>query len=71
MTDSDGHKRPASALTLPKMLFLRYGLGMLAALLALLVRLPLWVVAGHHAPFLTFYPAIILAAGIAALVRAS
>src|ERR1019366_8052931 len=41
-------------------LVLRYGLGMLAALLALLVRWPLWMVGGTTRPFLTFYPAIIL-----------
>src|ERR1019366_639783 len=41
-------------------LVLRYGLGMLAALLALAVRWPLWFVAGTTRPFLTFYPAIIL-----------
>ncbi len=39
---------------------LRYGLGVLAALLALLIRLPLWVVVGTTRPYLTFYPAIIL-----------
>ncbi len=41
-------------------LILRYALGIFAALLALLLRWPLWFVAGATRPFLTFYPAIIL-----------
>lgn len=41
-------------------LFLRYGLGVLAAALALLIRWPLWTIVGSTRPYLTFYPAIIL-----------
>jgi PAS domain S-box-containing protein len=38
----------------------RYGLAVLAAILALFVRLPLWTVIGSTRSYLTFYPAIIL-----------
>ena len=60
MTDSDQEGGSASAVAVARKLILRYGLGLLAALLALLIRLPLWVVVGTTLPYLTFYPAIIL-----------
>src|ERR1700674_3836510 len=62
MTDS--HPRPVapSAVDMARRFVLRYGLGIFAALLALLIRLPLWVVVGTTRPYLTFYPAIILSA---------
>ena len=60
MTDSGPHRGAISAVTVVRELVLRYGLGLVAALLALLVRLPLWVVVGTTRPYLTFYPAIIL-----------
>jgi PAS domain S-box-containing protein len=59
MTDSQSPEPTAAPKALPNV-FLRYGLGTLAALLALLVRWPLWFIAGTARPFLTFYPAIIL-----------
>src|SRR5580704_8035348 len=59
MTDSQVPGSGAAG-KLSTKLFLRYGLGTLAALLALLVRWPLWFIAGTARPFLTFYPAIIL-----------
>jgi PAS domain S-box-containing protein len=59
MTDSQVSDSGAAPKIAPH-LFLRYGLGLLAALLALLLRWPLWFVAGTARPFLTFYPAIIL-----------
>ena len=52
----------ASPVTKARKFVLRYGLGIFAALLALLIRLPLWVVVGTTRPYLTFYPAIILSA---------
>jgi PAS domain S-box-containing protein len=61
MTDSQSVDRasvPASRIA--SKLVLRYALGTLAALLALVLRWPLWFVAGTARPFLTFYPAIIL-----------
>jgi len=60
MTDSDRHAGSASVASIARKFVLRYGLGLLAALLALLIRLPLWVVVGTTRPYLTFYPAIIL-----------
>ena len=49
-----------NAVLIARRFLLRYGLGLLAALLALLIRLPLWVIVGTTRPYLTFYPAIIL-----------
>ena len=49
-----------SAMFVARRFILRYGLGCLAALLALLIRWPLWVIVGTTRPYLTFYPAIIL-----------
>jgi len=60
MTDSDRHAGSASVVSIARTFVLRYGLGLLAALLALLIRPPLWVVVGTTRPYLTFYPAIIL-----------
>src|SRR3954469_6675794 len=60
MTDSDRHAGSGNVVTLARKFILRYGLGLLAALLALLIRFPLWVVVGTTRPYLTFYPAIIL-----------
>jgi PAS domain S-box-containing protein len=59
MTDSQS-THPGTTTNAAPNFVLRYGLGALAALLALLVRWPLWFVAGTARPFLTFYPAIIL-----------
>src|SRR5579864_3276218 len=60
MTVSEPKAGSASAVILARKVIPRYGLGLLAALLALLIRLPLWVVVGTTRPYLTFYPAIIL-----------
>jgi PAS domain S-box-containing protein len=61
MTDSQlAGLAPAPAPAIAPNLVLRYALGTLAALLALVLRWPLWFVAGTARPFLTFYPAIIL-----------
>ena len=62
MTDSQSRADTPSAMDTARKFVLRYGLGILAALLALLIRLPLWVVVGTTRPYLTFYPAIILSA---------
>ena len=50
----------AAPIVVARRFILRYVLGLLAALLALLIRLPLWVIVGTTRPYLTFYPAIIL-----------
>jgi PAS domain S-box-containing protein len=60
MTDSSAIADQESKVTIARKFILRYGLGLLAAVLALLIRLPLWVVVGTTRPYLTFYPAIIL-----------
>jgi PAS domain S-box-containing protein len=60
MTASQPLYGPADTGAMVRKLIPRYGLGLLAALLALLIRLPLWVVVGTTRPYLTFYPAIIL-----------
>ncbi|HEY3835154.1 MAG TPA: PAS domain S-box protein [Bryobacteraceae bacterium] len=62
MTASEPLAGPADAGTLARKLVPRYGLGLTAALLAIVIRLPLWVVVGTTLPYLTFYPAIILSA---------
>src|SRR5579864_7578884 len=62
MTVSEPKAGSASAVILARKMILRYGLGLLAALLALLIRLPLWVIVGTTRPYFTFYPAIILSA---------
>ena len=59
MTDSQLQNSGVAHKAAPNFI-LRYGLGTLAALLALLLRWPLWFIAGTARPFLTFYPAIIL-----------
>lgn len=41
---------------------LRYGVAVLAVAIALIVRLPVWSVLGKDAPFLTFFPAVLVSA---------
>src|ERR1041384_8180317 len=60
MTESGRSPGSGSAIKVARNIFLRYGLGLLAAILALVVRFPLWVIVGTTRPYLTFYPAIIL-----------
>src|SRR6476646_6991791 len=60
MTDTSPQTGPARVVKVAKNLILRYVLGLLAALIALLIRWPLWVIVGTTRPYLTFYPAIIL-----------
>src|SRR5215471_17051697 len=60
MTVSMPMAGPTGAMFVVRRVVTRYGLGFLAALLALLIRWPLWVIAGTTRPYLTFYPAIIL-----------
>jgi PAS domain S-box-containing protein len=62
MLDKDDKSGALSIVAKARTLVLRYGLGVFAAVLALLVRLPFWVVVGTTLPYLTFYPAIILSA---------
>ena len=58
MSDSQLPAAPSASGSASK-LALRYSLGTLAALLALILRWPLWFIAGTARPFLAFYPAII------------
>ena len=60
MTVSMPYPGKSNAILVARKFILRYGLGLFAALLALLIRLPLWVIVGTTRPYLTFYPAIIL-----------
>jgi PAS domain S-box-containing protein len=54
--DEVGMRLPSQSLLLP------YGVAVLATVLALLVRWPLWPVLGNDIPYMTFFPAIMAAA---------